>query len=504
LDGVFAETEWLISDVVAAWAAKDPDRTAVRYGAEQWTWGEFDSRVRRNANGQLAAGLRPGDRVAFLGKNHPACLETTFACALLGTVNAAINFRLTPDELTYVINDSRARILFAAPELVSTVEKLDLPLVERIVTDYEGFLAGDEQIDHEPEPDDCFLQLYTSGTTGYPKGALLTHRSMAAHSAQGAAAFGFHRDGNVQVAMPLFHVGGTCWAIGALWAGGTINIVPDVVPDQLLAQIVEERITHTFVVPAVIGFLLRVPGMAELDYGSLQGLAYGGSPIPVPLLREALKVFPDVLYQVYGMTEATGMFSMLTPEDHHVPELRKSAGRALSDVQMRVVDPLTGEPLPDDEPGEIQVRGAQLMAGYWQHPEETAATLVDGWLRTGDAGRAKDGYFFVEDRVKDMIISGGENIYPAEVERVLSEHPGVQEIAVIGVPDEKWGETVKAVVVGPVGADELIAYSREHLAGYKRPASVDIVEALPRNATGKILKRELRAPFWAGHERGVV
>lgn len=494
----------LISEIVPTWAAKDPDRVAVRFGAARTTWRELESRVRRNANAQLAAGLRPGDRVAFVDKNHPACLETTFACAAIGTVNAAVNFRLTAAELTYVINDSQARLLFVGPELAAEVEKLDLPLVERIVTDYEGFLGSDEPIGHQPAWDDCFLQLYTSGTTGYPKGALLTHRSMSAHSAQGAPAFGFARDARVQVPMPLFHVGGTSWALGALSMGAEVDVVREVVPDQLLAQIAENRITHTFLVPAVIGFLLQVPGMADFDYSSLRGIAYGGSPIPTPLLRQALQVFPDVLYQVYGMTEAAGMFSILLPDEHHLPELQQAAGRALSQVEMRVADPVTGSPVPDGELGEIQVRGEQVMAGYWQHPEETAATLVDGWLRTGDAGRRNaDGYYFVEDRVKDMIITGGENVYPAEIERVLAEHPDVNEIAVIGVPDPKWGETVKAVVVGSVSPEELLAYSREHLAGYKRPTSVDVVEALPRNATGKILKRELRAPYWAGRDRSV-
>lgn len=510
-----------IFDMVRRWEAADPDRVAVRAGDASWTWAEFGNRVRRNASAQQAAGLRPGDRVAFLDKNHPACLETTLGCALAGTANAVVNFRLAPDELTYVLNDSGARVLFAGAEFLPVIEQIrpGLTAIQQVITvggdasGYEHFLASAPaaRSPHQAGPDDCFLQLYTSGTTGYPKGAMLTHRSVTAHSRAAAPGFGFGRDSVNMVAMPLFHVGGTCWALAGMAEGCQTIVVRDVVPEEILAQFGRDRVTHAFFVPAVYGFFLQVPGVAGYDFSSLRCLGYGGSPMPLPLLRRAMDTFGVDFYQVYGMTEASGAFCILGPADHRDPahpERLGAAGRPVDGVQMRVTDPATGEPVPDGQAGEFQVRGELVMAGYWQRPAETATAITGGWLRTGDAGhRDADGYIYVEDRVKDMIISGGENVYPAEVERVLSEHPGVADVAVIGVPDEKWGEAVKAVIVPRPGAElsqaGLLEFCAPRLAGYKRPVSVDIVEALPRNATGKVLKRTLREPYWAGRDRAV-
>jgi acyl-CoA synthetase (AMP-forming)/AMP-acid ligase II len=511
-----------IFDMVRRWEAADPDRVAVRADGASWTWAEFAGRIRRNASAQRAAGVAAGERVAFLDKNHPACLETTLGCALAGTANAVANFRLAPEELIYVINDSGARVLFAGTEFLPVIEQIRPRLtgVERVIAiggdadAYEQFLAGapDAEPGHTAQADDCFLQLYTSGTTGYPKGAMLTHRSMIAHSRAASSGCGLSRDCVNMVAMPLFHVGGTSWALAGMSVGSETVVVRELVPDQVLAQFSRDHITHTFVVPAAIGFFLQVPGAGEYDYSSLRCLAYGGSPMPTPLLHRALEAFRGVgFYQVYGMTEASGAVSMLGPEDHRNPdhpERLLSAGLPLPGVQLRVTDPATGEPVPDGELGEIEVRGDLLMSGYWQRPADTAAVIVDGWLHSGDAGhRDSGGYFYVEDRVKDMIISGGENVYPAEVERVLSEYPGVAEVAVIGVPDEKWGEAVKAIVAPQPGVTidtgKLLEYCRPRLAGFKRPASVDITDALPRNATGKILKRTLREPYWAGRQRAV-
>lgn len=510
-----------IFDMVRRWEAADPDRVAVRAGGATWTWAEFAGRIRRNASAQRAAGLAAGDRVGFLDKNHPACLETTLACALAGTANAVINFRLGPEELTYVINDSSARVLLVGVEFLPVIEQIrgKLTGVERVIPvggeadGYEQFLAGAPASEpgHLAQPDDCFLQLYTSGTTGYPKGAMLTHRSIAAHSRAAAPGFGFGHDSVNMVAMPLFHVGGTSWALAGMAEGSQTIVVRDVVPEAILAQFASDHVTHAFFVPAVFGFFLQVPGAAGYDYTSLRCLGYGGSPMPTPLLRRAMDVFGVDFYQVYGMTEASGAFCILGPDDHRDPahpERLVSAGRPVAGVEMRVTDPATGEAVPDGETGEFQVRGELVMAGYWQRPADTAAAISGGWLRTGDAGhRDSHGYFYLEDRVKDMIISGGENVYPAEVERVLSEHPGVADVAVIGVPDERWGEAVKAVIVPRPGTAidtaGLLEFCRPRLAAYKRPASVDIVDALPRNAAGKILKRTLREPYWAGRDRAV-
>ncbi|SNR64967.1 Acyl-CoA synthetase (AMP-forming)/AMP-acid ligase II [Haloechinothrix alba] len=511
----------LLLDALRPWVEQDPGGVALRFEEMTLTWEQLSDRVLRNADAQRALGLRPGDRVAFVDKNHAACLETTLACSAAGTVNAVVNFRLAPAELVHVIKDSTARVLFVGHEFRETVDELlpELPDVERVVTvggahdEYEPLLAAAAAVDpaHSASVDDCFLQLYTSGTTGHPKGAMLTHRSLVAHGRAAARGFGFERDSVNMVAMPLFHVGGTSWALAGMMRGCTTIVVREVVPDRVLAQLAEDSVTHAFFVPAVFGFFLQTPGVADYDYSSLRCLGYGGSPMPTALLRSALDVFPVDFYQVYGMTEASGVFCILGPEEHRDdahPERLVSAGRPVDGVELRVVDPVTGMEVPDGHVGEFHVRGEQVMAGYWRLPDATGSTIVDGWLRTGDAGRRdEDGYVYVEDRVKDMIITGGENVYPAEVERVLSEYPDVGEVAVIGVPDDTWGESVKAVVAPGQGAEldteKLLAFAAGNLAGYKRPRSVDVVEALPRNATGKILKRSLREPYWKGRERAL-
>jgi acyl-CoA synthetase (AMP-forming)/AMP-acid ligase II len=259
--------------------------------------------------------------------------------------------------------------------------------------------------------------------------------------------------------------------------------------------------------------MTQLPGAAERDYSSLQRLSYGASPMPLPVMRASLAMFPGVLLQVYGMTEQSGVVSILEQADHANPAVAHrliSAGKAIAGVEIEIREPGTGEPVPTGQPGEIWVRSRQIMAGYWGKPEATAdAITADGWLRSGDGGHMDaDGYVYVTDRIKDMIISGGENIYPAEIERVLAEYPAIADVAVIGVPDERWGEVPKAVVVARAGAQldvaELLAYCRQHVAGFKCPQTVDVVDQLPRNPTGKILKRELRKPYWEGRERKIV
>jgi acyl-CoA synthetase (AMP-forming)/AMP-acid ligase II len=511
-----------VADLVAHWTRVAPDREAVRYGAESWTWSRFADRIARNAAGQLAAGMRPGDRVAYLDKNHPACMETALACLLVGTANAVVNFRLAPDEIRYIINDAQARIVFVGTEFLPVLAKIrdDLPTVERVIVvggeqdEYEAWLAGVQPLaDTGPKGDDaCFLQLYTSGTTGFPKGAMLTNGSLTAHSVASADVTVMDPDSAAMVAMPLFHVGGSAWALVGLFHGAKIVVVRDINPVALVDEIVEQRVTHAFLVPAVFGFLLQVPGVAERDYSHVVALFYGASPMPLPLLRRSMAAFDVDFFQVYGMTEASGGVTMLGPAEHRdkANEHRlTSAGKALKDVELAIIDPVSGERAVTGEVGEVWVRTPQLMSGYWHKPEADAATLTeDGWLRSGDAGHLDaDGYLYISDRIKDMIISGGENIYPAEIERVLAEYPDVAEVAVIGVPDERWGEVGQAIVVPKpdvqLDREALLAFCRQHLAAFKCPKSVSVVAELPRNATGKVLKRQLREPFWAGRERAV-
>ena len=511
--------------VLARWAAEHPDREALRYGERTWTWAQLLNRVARNAAAQRAAGLKPGDRVAVLDLNHPSCLETTLACAQVGTANTVVNFRLAPSEVAYVINDSAAKVLFVGPEFAELVAGVRerLPHVRRVIQVGDPGTPGDEYeawLDIEPDPevypaapDECFLQLYTSGTTGFPKGAMLTHAGMIAHSANVVAAVGAAPESNVLVAMPLFHVGGSSYALVCLYSGARMVLtrIPD--PTRLPAIMDREKITHTFFVPALMALMTKVPDVGAHDYSALRVLCYGASPMPLPVLRASMKVFPNVFMQVYGMTEACGVITVLGSEEHAdtANEHRLiSAGKPIPGVTIEIRDPSSGKPVGTGESGEVWVRTEQLMGGYWNKPEATAAAIdEDGWYRSGDGGHFdEDGYLYITDRIKDMIISGGENIYPAELERVLAEHPSVADVTVVGVPDDKWGEVPKAVLVAADGHTvdeaELLAFCRQQLASYKCPKSVDVVDELPRNATGKILKKDIRARYWEGRDRRTV
>ncbi|WP_181782368.1 long-chain-fatty-acid--CoA ligase [Pseudonocardia pini] len=506
-----------VPGLLARWVTERPEAEALRFGEVRHTWAELDERVRRLAAALRAEGVERGDRVAVLDLNHPSCLELTLACARIGAANVVVNFRLAPPEIVYVVNDAGARLLLVGPEFAAAAAGLAdrVPTLRRTIgtDEYEAWLAA-----HEPEqgpaqvdPADCFVQLYTSGTTGFPKGVMITHAAMLALAHNAAQSFQVDADAVVQVAMPLFHVGGTSYAMLAIANGAHTVLLRMPDPAAVVAQLEEERVTHTFLVPALLGAMTQVPGVAERDFSAIHTLSYGASPMPLPVMRACLPLFPGRMHQVYGMTEASGAVTALPPEDHENPEVAHrlvSAGVPLHGCAIEVRDPATGEPVPTGEPGEIWVFTDQLMAGYWQQPEATAAAVTpDGWLRSGDGGHLDaDGYVYVTDRIKDMIVSGGENVYPAEVERVLAEFPGIADVAVIGVPDERWGEVPRAVVVAPDGVDEaaVLAYCREHLAAFKCPKGLDVVDELPRNPTGKILKKDLRAPYWAGRDRRTV
>ena len=511
------------SDMLARWATERPDATAITFGETRCSWAQLAERVQRVAAGLRAAGLQPGDRIAVLDLNHPSCLELTLACAQIGNANAVVNFRLAPPEIVYVINDAQARLLFVGPEFAGAVSQLkpQLPTIERVIhvgganDEYEPWLAAhapDARV-HPAGRNDCFVQLYTSGTTGFPKGAMLTHHGMLAHARNVAGTQALDASARVQVAMPLFHVGGTSYSLVA-WAGGApIFMMRQPDPMGALQMLERERITHTFYVPALMAAMTQVAAGHQFDFSALKAVSYGASPMPLPVMRACLQLFPQgTMQQVYGMTEQCGVVTILPPEDHENPAVAHrlvSAGKAIHGVEIELRDPGTGEPVPTGQPGEIWVRSEQVMAGYWGKPDATADAITpDGWYRSGDGGHIDaDGYVYVTDRIKDMIVSGGENIYPAEIERVLFEHPGIADAAVIGVPHERWGEVPKAVVVARAGArvdpDEIVAWCRERLAGYKVPKSVDVVPELPRNPTGKILKRELRKPYWDGRDRQV-
>ena len=366
---------------------------------------------------------------------------------------------------------------------------------------------------HEAADGDVAVQLYTSGTTGKPKGVMLSHANFLNSIAQGRldpAGWTKWQDGDSAVlAMPVSHISGTGWGIITLNYGATCHIQRQFDIEMTLDMILRDRVSKIFLVPAALQFLVRHPRARGADFSSIREMGYGASPIPLALLRECMDVLGCGFVQFYGMTETTGTIVALPPQDH-VPEgspRMRAAGKPLPWVEIRVLD-TDGQDVPTGKVGEIVTRSAANMLGYWKRPEETARTIRDGWLHTGDAGYLDaDGYVFIHDRVKDMIISGGENVYPAEVESALSEHPAVAEVAVIGVPDAKWGEAVHAVIVlrpgATLGQEALIAWAKRRIAGFKTPRSVAFAETLPRNASGKLLKRELRAPYWAAQGRQV-
>jgi fatty-acyl-CoA synthase len=444
-----------------------------------------------------------------------------------GVVMVPVNWRLAGPEIAVIVADSEARLILVGPEFAATVET-ELPAMPRVATiiaaegnhpTWPDFAAwrDAQSPGAAPEiplsPHDCAVQLYTSGTTGRPKGVMLSHHNFV-HSihanAQSPAAWTQWKDGDSAIqAMPVSHISGTGWGIITVHFGATCHIQRQFDIDMTIDMILNDRINKIFLVPAAMQFLVRHPRAKGADFSCIREMGYGASPIPLALLRECMDVLGCGFVQFYGMTETTGTIVALPPEDHlpqGSPRMR-AAGKPLPWVEIRVVD-AEGRDVPTGQVGEIVTRSPANMLGYWNRPEETARTIRDGWLHTGDAGYLDDdGYVFIHDRVKDMIISGGENVYPAEVESALSDHPAIAEVAVIGVPDPKWGEAVKAMIVlrpdASLTEDELITWSRQRIAGFKTPRSVNFVDALPRNASGKLLKRELRAPFWAGQGRQV-
>jgi acyl-CoA synthetase (AMP-forming)/AMP-acid ligase II len=520
-------TDRLISDHVEGWARERPDAVAVTFQDQEYTWAQWRDRLHRVAGGLRALGVGRGDRVATLDLNSLACLELSYAASSIGAAHVIVNWRLVGDQLAYVLDDSRPRVVFVGAGLVEPFEaaigrvpELDRA-IERVVVvggesdEYEPWVAGAEPVEPaaDVEADDTCLVMYSSGTTGFPKGVELSHRNINTHSEAVKDLFNFDPSTVSLACMPQFHVGGTCYAIAGLHHGAPTVILREVDPGLMFAAIARGA-THIFLVPAVVGALLAAGDQAIAAFSRIQCMAYGAAPMPLPMLKRTLAAWPDMrISQVYGMTEMSGVTTALSAEAHRDadhPERLTSAGLPIRGVEMRVVDPLSLEDLPVGEPGEVWFRTAQAMRGYLGKPEATAeAKTPDGWMRTGDVGRLDDGGFlYIIDRLKDMIISGGENVYSPEVENVLAAHPSVGEVAIIGVPDERWGEVVKAVVAPAAGATvdagELIAFARERLAHYKCPQSIDVVEALPRNPAGKVLKRELRRPYWEGHDRTVV
>jgi long-chain acyl-CoA synthetase len=488
-------------------AAQTPDAPCLTFGPETLSFAEMDARASRVANALAAQGVQPGDRVAMIARNTPAHFELFFGCAKAGAIFLPVNWRLSAREIAGILADGAPAFLIIEADLQALLAQAASPETIELAAYPAWRDAGaDQDSGQTPLSDDPLLILYTSGTTGLPKGAVLSHGNLSYLARMAQELWDMSASSVNLVTSPLFHIGGIGYAMTGMSQGGHTILMQQVVPTDIIAAIRDQRVTHGFFVPTVIQMLLDVPGVADMNLTSLNRIAYGAAPIGEAVLKRAIAIFGCGFMHTYGMTETAGTVVMLAPEEHGPDGPRasrlRSCGLPMPWNELALIDPATGNPVATGEVGEIRIRSAVNMLGYWNKPEETAKTITsDGWLCTGDAAwQDADGYVYIHDRFKDMIVSGGENIYPTEIENVLYDHPGVAAVAVIGVPHERWGETPRAFVVARAGVQsteaDLITFTRERLAHYKCPTSIAFVTALPQNAAGKILKKEMREPQW--------
>ena len=508
-------------------AREAPDMPCVEMGELEYSYRDANRRANQMAHAFVASGMQRGDRLAWLSMNCIDQLLAFYAASKVGVVPTPLNYRLAPPEWAYIINDCQARVLVCESELAAGIARVrdKLEHVEQFIC-LDGTLSGwssfAEWIDSQPDtnPDlpgadsDVLYQMYTSGTTGLPKGAILSQRAINENTRMIGTQFSMSvMDTRFLLVLPLYHAAAGISHKTVISHGGSIVMHREFDPVATVADLDEKNITNCTMVPAMIqACLIAVPDVTERAYTSLRTMAYGASPIAEETLRQAMAAFNCSFLQVFGMTETTACATTLSPEAHRralagEPHLLLSCGRSATGTDIRLVNE-EGIEVERGVVGEIIVRGPQIMLGYWNLPEATAKTLKDGWLYTGDAARMDDeGFIYIEDRIKDMIVSGGENVYPKEVENALFEHPNVADAAVIGIPSEKWGESILAFLVTrdgePIESGEVIAFCRERLAGYKVPRQVEFIAEIPRNATGKALKKDLREPYWEGIERRV-
>jgi len=506
-----------------------PENLAIARGSKRLNYSEFNGRANRLANALYGLGIEKGDNIALLQHNYPEMLESMFACFKGGCGAVPINWRLHPNEFSFIIDHSESKAVILSPEFNQSILDIRdrIPRATHLITlsgaegtllDYEPLLstASDRFVDMDVEPDDLAWLFYTSGTTGMPKGAMLTHRNLLAMTMNFYADIcpGFGADDVILHAAPLSH-GSGCYALPNIGKAAANIILPSKSfdPDLIFKTIQEYRVTNMFVAPTMVKLMIESPAVDRYDHSSLKSVNYGGGPMMVEDLKAAMAKLGSCLVQLFGQAESPMTITYLPHRDHVLEGTEEqmkrlaSAGIPRTDVEVKVFDHDDNE-LPPGEIGEIVTRSDLVMKGYWRNPETTAETLRNGWLHTGDMGYMDEsGYLYIMDRSKDMIITGGENVYPREIEEVLIQHPAVREVAVIGVPDTKWGEAIIGVVSLVRGKssseDELIAFCKDHIASYKKPKRVDFVKELPKNNYGKILKRELRAKYWEDRERKV-
>lgn len=516
----------LVHHFTEYYARNFPDNACVTQDGVTTSYGEMDALANRLANGLLGLGVGKGERVCILGENSREHLALFLAACKIGAVTVSLNYRLAPAELAFIINDAQSRVLLMLDNgFRDTLDKLraELPDGFHLLTrGLAGSTDWDEWIEQQDKdkpdvdvsPGDPFFQLYTSGTTGNPKGVVSTHANMIAECVMNTTFFPTRPSagGADIVCAPLFHIGGAGSILIGTYSGAEIILHRAFDPAQVVDDIEKHPVNSIFMVPAMIMAVLQLPDIEQRDFSGLKQIFYGASPISEAVLKQAIDVFDVDFVQMYGMTETCGTVVNLTPADHlkalsGKPELLLSCGRPSVGADVRIMDP-DGKALPPGEVGEIWVKSDTNMIGYYNLPEATEKSLTDGWVHTGDAGYMdEEGYIYLKDRIKDMVVSGGENIYPVEVENAIAHHGSVADVAVIGVPDDKYGEALLAFVVLKPGSslelEEMIAFCRERIAGYKIPRKLEIIDEMPRNPSGKILKKELRKPFWEGIERSI-